>query len=77
MGDRQLWPDALSWYEQRLGIGEGPDRVPHGMLLQLPQDIMIKCWHKEPDSRPTFESLQVQLEDFFTDDTGYQKVDDV
>ena len=38
-------------------------------------DIMINCWHEEPDSRPTFESLQVQLEDFFTNDTGHQKVD--
>ena len=40
-------------------------------------DIMIDCWHEKPASRPTFESLQWQLEGFFTDDTGNQKVDNV
>ena len=39
-------------------------------------DIMIDCWREESYSRPTFKSLLVQLEDFFTDETGYLKVSD-
>ena len=39
-------------------------------------NIMLDCWKEDSDSRPTFKSLLVQLEDFSTDDTGYLKVDD-
>jgi fyn-related kinase len=28
-------------------------------------DIMMECWQCEPVSRPTFETLQWKLEDFF------------
>ena len=39
-------------------------------------DIMMDCWQENPASRPTFETLQWQLEDFVTDDTGHPKVGD-
>ena len=36
-------------------------------------DIMIDCWREEPANRPTFETLQWQLEEFFTaEDGGYR-----
>ena len=48
---------------------------PQGCPDKL-HNIMMDCWQENPVSRPTFETLQRQLEEFFTDDTGYPKVDD-
>ena len=31
-------------------------------------DIMLDCWSQEPDNRPSFKALQLQLEEFFTSD---------
>ena len=37
-------------------------------------DVMLGCWCKEPANRPTFETLQWQLEEFFvTEDGGYSE----
>ena len=33
--------------------------------------IMIKCWHNDASCRPTFETLQWQLEDYFVDQGLY------
>ena len=39
-----------------------PPDCPDGLF-----EIMTECWGSDPDSRPTFESILYQLENFFTD----------
>ena len=56
-------------------------QVDNGYRMQCPQgcpqalhDIMMECWLKDPMKRPTFETLQWQLEDFFTmSDSEYKE----
>ena len=55
--------------------------MEHGYRMQPPQscpaqlyDIMLECWHKDPVKRPTFETLQWKLEDFFTMSDSEYKV---
>ncbi|KAL7980442.1 hypothetical protein Chor_001596 [Crotalus horridus] len=37
-----------------------------GNCPPLLHDLMVQCWRKEPEERPTFEYLQSFLEDYFT-----------
>ncbi|XP_049610424.1 proto-oncogene tyrosine-protein kinase Src isoform X1 [Syngnathus scovelli] len=49
------------------------DQVERGYRMPCPaecpesmHDLMLTCWRKEPEERPTFEYLQGFLEDYFT-----------
>ncbi|XP_014429168.1 tyrosine-protein kinase FRK [Pelodiscus sinensis] len=43
-----------------------PDNCPNKLY-----EIMLKCWNAEPKDRPTFETLQWELEDYDMDSTCY------
>uniref|UniRef100_A0AAR2JJP3 Tyrosine-protein kinase n=1 Tax=Pygocentrus nattereri TaxID=42514 RepID=A0AAR2JJP3_PYGNA len=49
------------------------EQVERGYRMQCPSDcpislheLMVLCWKKDPEDRPTFEYLQAFLEDYFT-----------
>ncbi|XP_058880511.1 tyrosine-protein kinase Blk-like [Acipenser ruthenus] len=42
---------------------------PDGCPIEL-YDIILKCWRERPEDRPTFEYLQVTLEDFYISTEG-------
>ncbi|KAG7268252.1 hypothetical protein CRUP_036465 [Coryphaenoides rupestris] len=51
------------------GAGPGGARLPHACPAECPEsmhELMLTCWRKEAEERPTFEYLQGFLEDYFT-----------
>lgn len=49
------------------------DQVERGYRMPCPSEcpsslheLMLSCWRKDPEERPTFEYLQGFLEDYFT-----------
>ena len=66
-----------------MGNAETLTQVEKGYRMPLPgscpptlYQIMMDCWKAVPEERPTFETLQWRLEDFFTmDTTDYSKAD--
>lgn len=55
-------------------------QVEHGYRMPCPPNcpaelynIMLECWNKDALKRPTFETLQWKLEDFFTMDNSEYK----
>ncbi|KAM9369613.1 tyrosine-protein kinase Fgr isoform 3-T3 [Phaethornis superciliosus] len=49
------------------------EQVERGYRMQCPgscppslHEVMVQCWKREPEERPTFEYLQSFLEDYFT-----------
>lgn len=42
-----------------------PDGCPNDLYQH-----MVRCWNAKPDNRPTFESLQYDLEDYFVIENG-------
>lgn len=55
-------------------VSEGTYRMacPTNCPTKL-HNIMLDCWQQEPDSRPSFKTLQLQLEEFFTTDDSESK----
>ena len=60
-------------------------QVEHGYRMPCPPgcpkplyEIMLECWRKEEMERPTFETLQWKLEEFFTlEGTDYKEASGV
>ena len=63
----------MQYYILGMTNAEVLHQVEHGYRMLCPQgcpqalyNIMLECWNKDPMTRPTFETLQWKLEDFFT-----------
>ena len=61
------------WYCVGMTNAEVLHQVEHGYRMPCPPgcpqalyDIMLEAWRKDEMERPTFETLQWKLEEFFT-----------
>ncbi|KAJ8336470.1 hypothetical protein SKAU_G00376900 [Synaphobranchus kaupii] len=59
------------------------EQVHHGYRMPCPKgcpdslyQLMLHCWRKQPDERPTFSYLQTFLEDYFTATEPLYQADD-
>lgn len=56
------------------------DRIGKGYRMPQPPfceakyySIMVECWNKEPNKRPTFETLHWKLDNYFSSDEQYKE----
>ncbi|KAL0163811.1 hypothetical protein M9458_039564, partial [Cirrhinus mrigala] len=42
------------------------EQVERGYRMASLHELMVQCWKKDAEERPTFEYLQAFLEDYFT-----------
>ena len=57
--------EALMKVERGYRMPEPPN-TPEGLY-----EVMLDCWKANPEDRPSFESLQWRLENFYTDVSKY------
>lgn len=84
-----VWSFGIVLYEIiTKGGAPYPDKSNHAVLDQIEKgyrmgqppgcedkyyNIMKECWRKDPNSRPTFESLHWRLSEYFTSDEQYRE----
>ena len=78
-----VWSFGIVLYEiiPYLGMsnGEVMQKLQEGYRMPRPEncpeklyEIMLSCWKEESETRPTFETLRWQMEEYFsTDQEGY------
>lgn len=69
--DQELMLSHLCF--QGMNNREVLEQVERGYRMPCPQDcpmslheLMLQCWKRDAEERPTFEYLQAFLEDYFT-----------
>ena len=63
--------EVLHQVEQGYRMPKLPE-CPDGLY-----EIMLECWHRDPMSRPSFETLQWKLEEFYFQDDGIYRESEI